>query len=575
MQVDGSNLTPGTPVRVTVYSEPQLILDGVAREDGTYSGTAPLPADLGEGRHTVVFEANGVGGPITVAGSFLLEPDGTFDRIAQPRAITDLNGPDDERLARALELGRPVWDPDARPLTTALIAVTAMSLIALAGAGGVTAGLGGRPSSSTTDQPSNRESDDDSGSSDRDGERKKNSRGKLAGVVTKKLKGIQVSSSAWGDLSGTWALPATTLTDRFSRDVPNRVGKFSAAGSRVLVDGAWLRAMFGSFGYTTWIVGAVLGSLASFVGTDSPLTPTATWLSVIVVLGIIDSGGGASAWLTMSILALATGSIGGWADIRTILGLFVLLATPALLAHVIRPLRRFVKGNRFEFWERIFDYLMMPVFVAFATGSMLKALNGLSGLEIVSASDVSTLRWIVWASIIARLLFEDIAAHWYPERMIQVQPAKLASPGKAVTSVSIAARTLVFLMICEPFFGITTTTLVAAVLLGIPFVLKMWEDDLPNSVVLNKWFPRGLFRFLCTLVLGAYLSSRLIGADAGADAIKSSFIWLLLPGVLIGVIELFGRSGGTWPNVALRRSLGALVWLAAAGMVTGHLTLFS
>jgi hypothetical protein len=564
-----------------VYSEPQLILDGFADENGTFSGTAVLPPELGEGSHTVVIEAVTSTGPISVAGAFLLDSDGTFERIAQPQTLSGLEGPDDERLARALEAGRPVWDPDSRPLTSALIAVTAMSLIALAGAGGMSSGLGSQPSGQSSSQPQGRSPDrtsEDSAPSTRDddtGDGESKSRGKLAGVVTKKLKGIQVSSTARGDLSSTWALPATIVTDRFSREAPNRAGVISAAASRVLVDGAWLRATFGSAGYSTWLIGAIFGALASFIGTHSPLTPTAAWLSVIVFLGILDAGAGASAWLTISALAVATGNAGSWADVRTILGLFVLLATPALLAHVIRPLRRFVKGNRFELWERVFDYVMMPVFVAFAAGSMLKALNGLSGLEIVSSEDVSNLRWIVALAVIVRLASEDVAAHWYPERMRQVQPAKLVSPGKPVTVVSILMRAFVFIMICEPFFGVTTTTIAAAVLLALPQVLKMWEDDLPNFVVINKWFPRGLFRFFCTLVLGAFLTSQLIGSDGGADAVRSSFIWLLLPGVLIGVIELLGRSGGNWPNVALRRSLGAVVWLGAAAMVTGQLTLFS
>jgi len=580
VRVEASQLVPSSPIRVTVFSEPKLILEGFADENGTFSGTAVLPPELGEGGHTVVLEATAVTGPISVAGAFLLESDGTFERIAQPQTLSELDGPDDERLTRALEAGRPVWDPNSRPLTSALIAVTAMSMIALAGAGGISVGMGGQSSGQSSSQTQGRGADrisDDSttsSTSDEAGDGDKTSRGKLAGVVTKKLKGIQVSSTARGDLSSSWALPATAATDRFSREAANRAGMISAVASRVLVDGAWLRAMFGSAGYSTWFVGTILGTLASFVNTDSPLTPTAVWLSAIVVLGILDAGAGASAWVTIVVTAVATGSVRGLADVRTILGLFVLLATPALLAHVIRPLRRFVKGNRFEFWERVLDYVMMPVFVAFAAGSMLKALNGLSGLEIVSSEDVTNLRWIVGLAIIVRLACEDIATHWYPERMRQVQPAKLVSPGRPVTSVSITVRALVFIMICEPFFGITTTTLGAAALLAVPQVLKMWEDELPNSTALNRWFPRGLFRFLCTLVVGAFLTSQLIGADGGADAVRSSFIWLLLPGVLIGVIELFGRSGGAWPNVALRRSLGAVVWLCAAAMVTGQLTLF-
>lgn len=581
IRIEASQLIPLSTVRVTVYSEPLVILEGIVDENGAFSGTTSLPPGLDSGSHTLVLEAVAATGPISVAGAFLLESDGTFARIAQPEALVALEGPNDERLARALEAGRPVWDPDARPLTSALIAVTAMSMIALAGAGGIATGLGGGASSQMSTQSQGQGSGQGSdgsptNSADNDSQdEEKTSRGKLATVVTKKLKGINVSSTARGDVSGSWAMPATVVTDQFSREAANRAGKISAAASRVLVDGAWLRAMFGSAGYSTWIAGMVLGGLASFIDTDSPLTPTAPWLVAIVFLGILDAGAGASAWLTMSVIACATGSVGSLADVRTILGLFVLLATLALLAHVIRPLRRFVTGNRFELWERVFDYVMMPVFVAFAAGSMLKALNGLSGLEIVSNQDVVTLRWVVGVAIIVRLATEDVAAHWYPERMKQVQPSKLVSPGKPITAVSIVLRALVFIMICEPFFGVGATTLSAAALLAVPQILKMWEDDLPNYTWLNRWFPRGLFRFFCTLVLGAFLTVRLIGPDGGADAVRSSFIWLLLPGVLIGVVELFGRSGGVWPNVALRRALGAVVWLGAAAMVTGQLTLFS
>jgi hypothetical protein len=49
---------------------------------------------------------------------------------------------------------------------------------------------------------------------------------------------------------------------------------------------------------------------------------------------------------------------------------------------------------------------------------------------------------------------------------------------------------------------------------------------------------------------------------------------LLLPGVVVGVVELFARFGGEWPNVTVRRSLGAVVWVTAASLVTGYLVLF-
>jgi hypothetical protein len=512
-------------------------------------------------------ETTGENGIIEVAGAFIVDEDGIIDRLVQPAVITGFVGPDDDRLSRALDLDRPVWDVAARPLTTAAIAISGIALLGIAGI----AGLSGAPS---TVRGMGTATSDGGDSGSNSGQRKRNARGKLSGVVTKKLKGIQIESTARGDLSSSWVMPGTAKTDAFSRSAPGILGRYSAAAPRVFVDGAWLRAIFGSFGFLSWGLGLVLGIVAAFVDTNSPLTPIYPLLLAMIVLGILDAAAGAIAWITLLVIALITGNIAGWPDIRTALGLGILLATISLLAHVIRPLRRYCAQNASEAWERFFDYVMMPIFVAFASGSALKALNGLSGLEIVTSSEVSTMRWVVGIAVIARLACEDIASHWYPERMIMVQPAKLVSPGRSVSGVSIVIRSLVFLMIAEPFFGITATTILAAVLLAIPVVMKLWEDDLPNSAWLNKWLPRGLFRFLCLLILGMYLTAVFIGKNGGDSAIKSSFIWLLLPGVVVGVVELFARFGGEWPNVTVRRSLGAVVWVTAASLVTGYLVLF-
>lgn len=558
--VRATSLVPGSEVVVTVYSEPTLLLRGTVAADGTFEATTALPADLEPGSHVLIVEGVGSNGLVQVAGTFELDPNAYFTRIVQPRAITDFSGPDDARLSRALEFDRPIWDPASRPLTTGAIVVAAMSLISLAGAGGVSRALSGSAGSGAVVES---------------GQRRRNAKGKLAGVVTKKLKGIQVSSTARGDLSSTWGMPGTITTDRLSRDIPTRLGRWSSAAPRVFVDGSWLRAMFGSLGCGPWVVGVVLGVIASFAGTHSPLTPTASWLIAITVLGVFDAGAGASSWITIIIISVVTGSMTSWPDVRTALGLGVLFASLPLLAHVIRPLRRYVVDSSFERWERIIDYIIVPVFVAFAAGSMLKAINGLSGLELVSSADVSTMRWAIGLVILVRLACEDLATHLYPERMTMVQPAKLVSPSRAVSGFSIVIRSLVFLMICEPFFGVTVTTVITALLIAIPVVLKLWEDDLPNSAFVHKWLPRGHFRFLCTLIIGAYLTMKLIGPGGDEDAVRSSLAWLTLPITVIGVLELFGRSGGSWPKVAVRRSLGALVWLTAVAIVTGHLTLFT
>lgn len=562
VQADG--LVPGSLLTVTVYSEPQVILETTADGSGRVAATAELPS-LPTGRHSLVLDGQGASGPVTVAGAFTVGEDGTFERIAQPAVMTGFTGPDDDRLARALEAGLPVWDVGARPLTTAGLLVAATSVLALAGAGGLTTSL-------NTSRPGNA-SGPAAGQTSESTERRRSSRAKLANMVTKKLKGISIESTARGDVSGLWARPGTAAVDEWSRTLPVKAGRWSAVVPRVLVDGAWLRAMFGSFGLVTWIGGVGLAVATIVTDPTTTLTPALWFLVAIVALSCLDAGAGMVAWLIMVLWSAVTGQITSWPSLFTALGLGVVLMSVPLLAHVIRPLRRLVADNSSELWERVFDYVMMPVFVSFAAGSMAKALNGLSGLEVLDSSGVTAVRWTVFLGILVRLAGEDVASVWFPERMKMVQPAKLVSPGRVVSGGAIVVRSGVFLLVAEPFFGITPLTITAAVLLAIPQVMKLWEDDLPNSTAINKWLPRGLFRFLCLLVLGSYLTARLIG-DGGDDAIRSSFVWLLLPGVIVGVVELFGRSGGDWPNVKLKRGLGLFVWMAAAAIVTGLLAPF-
>ena len=576
VQVSAVGLIPGSTVVITIFSDPRELSRGVVDENGNFEATVVLP-ELEAGRHTVLVESIGKSGTIQVAGAFVLDEEGTIERIVQPAIITDFAGPDDPRLTRALKNGRPVWDVAARPLTTAAITIAAVGLLAFAGAGGLsgttaTAAAGGL--ATTGGLAAAGAAAGAAAAAASGGESRKRSRGKLANTVTKKLKGIDVTSDARGDLSRTWAQPGTAATDSFSRTAPVTVGPWSKILPRLIVDGAWARAMFGSLGFALWPLAAGVAISAAMVEGSSPVVPAFGILMALVVIGILDAAAGAVGWLTLTLIAATTGRITEWADLRSLLGMGVLFATLSLMAHAIRPLRRYVATNSFERWERVFDYVMMPVFVAFAAGAFLKALNGLSGLQIVDAIQIADLRWAAFAAILVRLSSEDIASHLYPERMKMVQPKKLVDQTRPAGMVALLLRSALFLFIAEPFFGITATTIIAAILLAIPVFLKFWEDDLPNSVWINRWFPRGALRFCLLLFLGLYLTSVLIGPDGGDAALKASFLWLLIPGVAEGVIELFGRHGGNWPKVWLKRTLGAFIWLTSVSIVTGLFTPF-
>lgn len=128
------------------------------------------------------------------------------------------------------------------------------------------------------------------------------------------------------------------------------------------------------------------------------------------MLGVLDSLIGLLALVTIAVIAISSGAVQSWADVRTILALAIVLATLPLISQSLRPIRRSLKTRRDRI-ERIFDYVVPPVFLGFAAVSMLKAANGMSGLELISPEHLNVARWAVAGAILARLAFEDIAAH--------------------------------------------------------------------------------------------------------------------------------------------------------------------
>ena len=368
-------------------------------------------------------------------------------------------------------------------------------------------------------------------------------------------------------------MPGTRRTDAWITALPVRAGHFSALLPRALVDGAWARAMFGSFGFILWGVGLVLGLMSAWSTGFQALPPQLPLLLAIIALGILDAAAGAFAWLTITVAALVTGHLTTWAELRTVLGMFVLFATIPLLAHVIRPLRRRVDGTAMSMFDRVADYVMPTVFLAFAASSMFKALNGLSGLELVSPEDFGEIRVVVVLAFLLRMAMEDVATYAYPVRSAEVQPAKLTSPKRPLALLSVAVRACLFVVIAAPFFGLGWATYLSAFLIAVPLTLKVFEDDLPNSSWLNKWYPRGVARFAMLLVIGIYVSFWLLGQDATNEQVRQTYTLILLPGIIAGLIELVGREGGYWPENWWKRVLGFAVWLFAVGIVTGVLVL--
>ncbi len=532
--VTGAGFKPNSEAVAWLFSEPRRL--GVVRtgSDGAFQENLQIGPEVSTGEHTI--QVNGLtpeGDVRSLNLAVKVIPQGAMPVLDALPTVIGSRSP--------RETVQP-YSPQDDPVTTRELAVATTALLSLAAAGAAA-------------------------------ERREARRGKLAGVVTKKLKALKSDEEGRGDRSATWRGAGTASFDRSMNDAPLRVGPFSALFSRILVDGAWLRAILGSRAVGVWSAAVAL-AVAWVVDTSGYVATPAAWLlCALLVVAALDATAGALAALVISTAAVIFNRVEVLPDVRALLGIWVLLISSPLLAHVIRPLRRDRDTENFA-RERVYDYVMMPVFVAFAAGSMAKALNGLSGLDLVAPSTVTAVKWAVWAAMILRLAGEDLAFTVYPKRSLEVQPAKLLSQTRAWGLASVAGRFGVFIFIAEPYFGINIGTVVAAILTTLPALVKLWEDDLPNSERLFYWLPRGFLRFFLLLVIGGWLSNRLVGDDASPEVVRNATPWLLVPGAVVGVVEFFGRSGKSWRDDRVKHIGGAIFWLIAVLIVAGRLQLF-
>ncbi len=576
--VAASGLMPNSPVQVVVYSDPQVLATVQTDEAGNAYVDAVIPSDLPAGAHTLVVQAIGAGGsPVQTMGAMQLNDEGVVTAVAPPTDATGLT-PGDEAMTRALAAGKPVYDPQGHPVTVAAVAATGAAVVAIAGAAGAAAagaagasgaaggsagGSGGGGSGSGSGSGSHGRAGGSDDSQGADG----------AFFSQRGLLVVGAAASRLGDRSKTWRLPLTDKTDRFTLAFTSRSSRVSFILPRCLNDGLWARAMFGSGAKLLWISGICLG-LVSLVHSGFQVFPSGTViLLAIMALGILDSMAGLLAWATMFLGALVTGHLRDVSDLRTTVGVALIAVTLSMLANYLRPLRRpRVEGFVYLF-DRIADYAIPPIVIAFGAAGMVKALNGLSGLELITDSEIPVIEVVAGLAVVARLALEDLSIHLYPARCAALTLPDLAPPSPRLRLMAIVVRTAITLLVLSSFLGLSWPAIAIAVLLSIPLVLRVWIDRMPNSLTVHRWTPRGVLKLTISTIIGLVLVGWIFASEGRSALLPGILALLLLPSAVWSIVDVFGRAGGNWHNVWPKRVLGIAVWFICAGLLTGVIVL--
>jgi hypothetical protein len=207
---------------------------------------------------------------------------------------------------------------------------------------------------------------------------------------------------------------------------------------------------------------------------------------------------------------------------------------------------------------------------------MVLAIDGFARQKTDLATH-STLFAIVGGTFIfIRYGLEEFVSRYAPARMQYMTPAKVASQDFDSFLVTQAVRAGLFIFFMFGFFGFTWQIFAAVAILVVPSILKRFDSKLPNIPLLFQIIPGGIPSIVVMSFVGFMFSNWVNTLPLLAeDKTKTIVIITSIPGLVIGLLKLFGRSAKPGDSRWYRRDnmkwlyrTGGPVMLAVALLIT-------
>jgi hypothetical protein len=230
------------------------------------------------------------------------------------------------------------------------------------------------------------------------------------------------------------------------------------------------------------------------------------------------------------------------ADVRMMMGLFIIGFGPALLAGAFRSLRKPPAGNFAEWWERATDLAIAPFLGGWATKGMIEALPALAGVKLPLAESANMIASVVAVSLVARVLLEEFTSRFYPGRLNYIHPSDVPSSSNLQKSIALAMRAFIFWFVAGAFIGTSWHLYVGTALFIAPSYLGLLQDKFPNYPRLYQILPSGLPGLAFTLLVASYSLAGLTALlGETPDLAKMAFVLLPIPSVILSVLGMLGR----------------------------------
>jgi hypothetical protein len=386
-----------------------------------------------------------------------------------------------------------------------------------------------------------------------------------------------------GDKWKIWKNKWLSFSDKFSIATVVKSAKFSPLFSKIAVDGAYLRAAFGSLGLLPTVAAAAISVMSVAMNEGAVLTPQWQWFIVLAVIGIFDAFAGLVGTVIFVVgTVVMHGGVSSMDDVRLLLGVIIVGYGPALLANAFRAFRKEPEEGEEYWWERLVDLVVLPFIGGWVTATMISILPALAGTTMAVANHVNDFAIAIAIAITLRVVFEEFVGRWFPARLDTLHPTDVDDPKPYQKWISVSFRLGVFVFVTAALMGNVWQVWVGSALFILPTIIGFYSHKFRNFPWIWRIMPTGIPGLAFALIVASVTTSIVNGwFGATPDLALWSFALLPIPMLGIAVLAMIGREGNEGEIRWIRRPgfkwvyrIGGIFMLLATMELAGVLDIF-
>jgi hypothetical protein len=339
-----------------------------------------------------------------------------------------------------------------------------------------------------------------------------------------------------------------TVLDRVSVAATEYTSRISPVLSRILNDGAYLRAMAGGAMVIPYAIALLLGAIAVDPTAGSiAAAGSIGMLSIILIMGTLDAFAGLIGILSFTVVSVSMFGINSLGDVRYLLAMFIAGFAPIILSTTFRKIRRPKVESLSDLWERVIDVFMIAFVASLTTLSVVGGISAFAGATVPLADNAKNLVWVITGVAISRILLEELAARAFSARLDSINPTEVSGPGSLQQWVSLVFKYAVLVVMIGDMVGWGWWLWTGALIMFVPGIMGMTLPELPKSKLLTQLIPGGLAALLLATLLSTW-SGGLVGTLFEGSELYGplSFLLVPLPVIIVAIVGMFAAGGEKW-----------------------------